>query len=272
MNVNFRYVQEYVDDHGTRYIYYRRGGGRKVRIRATPGTAEFQAAYDEARCIAEANVDGSPPKSDGKPKAGTYRWLCTEYFKSLEFRNLNPDTQRVRRNVLEATWREPWEAGSRELFDNAPIARIDATALEVLRDRKLPEFPEAARSRLKNISQVFEWAKDKRIVKRNPARDVKYPKHRPSAGFHKWEPHEVEQFWRRHPIGTKARLAVDLLLFTGQRGSDIHQLGRQHIRDGWIKLTQAKNKDRNPVTLQLPVLPILSATIEATSGTGVWSS
>jgi hypothetical protein len=83
---------------------------------------------------------------------------------------------------------------------------------------------------------------------------------------------------------TKARLAVDLLLFTartappreasiygtlrGQRGSNVHQLGRQHIRDGWIKLTQAKNRDRSPVTLQLPVLPIVQATIEATRETG----
>ena len=239
-----------------------------MRIRATPGTAEFQAAYDEARAIAEGNLRPHRGRSDGKPKVGTYRWLCTEYFKSQDFRNLHPDTQRVRRNVLEATWEEPWETGSANLFDNAPIARMDATALEVLRDRKLPQFPEAARSRLKNLSQVFEWAKEKKIVRRNPARDVKYPKQRPHAGFHKWEPHEVEQFWQRHPVGTKARLAVDLLLFTGQRGSDVHLLGRQHIRDGWIKLTQAKNKDRNPVTLQLPVLPILQATIDATPDTG----
>ena len=27
VKVNYRYLQEYVDDHGTAYVYYRRGSG-----------------------------------------------------------------------------------------------------------------------------------------------------------------------------------------------------------------------------------------------------
>jgi hypothetical protein len=37
---------------------------------------------------------------------------------------------------------------------------------------------------------------------------------------------EVRQFEDRHSIGTKARLALALLLFTGQRRSDITRFGR----------------------------------------------
>jgi integrase len=40
---------------------------------------------------------------------------------------------------------------------------------------------------------------------------------------------EVRQFERRYPIGTKARLALALLVFTGQRRSDIVRFGKQHV-------------------------------------------
>jgi integrase len=55
-----------------------------------------------------------------------------------------------------------------------------------------------------------------------------------------------------------------LLLFTGQRGSDVVVLGKQHVRDGWLRLTQQKNRNRRPVTLQLPVLPALQAIVDNT--------
>lgn len=40
---------------------------------------------------------------------------------------------------------------------------------------------------------------------------------------------EVEAFEARHPIGTMARLAMDLFLYTGLRRSDVVRVGPQHI-------------------------------------------
>jgi integrase len=135
----------------------------------------------------------------------------------------------------------------------------------VLRDRKLPQYPEAARSRLKNVSQVFAWGVSKRLVRHNPARDVTYPKARPSAGFHSWSREEVAAFEARHPVGTKARLALGLLLYTGQRGSDVALFGSQHVSDGWLRFTQQKNAGRNPVRLELPILSVLAEMISASA-------
>ena len=42
------------------------------------------------------------------------------------------------------------------------------------------------------------------------------------------------------------------------------RFGRQHIRDGRLRYTQAKNEHRKPVELDIPVHPDLAATIEAT--------
>jgi hypothetical protein len=41
---------------------------------------------------------------------------------------------------------------------------------------------------------------------------------------------ELKQFEARHLIGTKARLAMALLLYLGPRRQDVVRLGKQHIR------------------------------------------
>lgn len=87
----------------------------------------------------------------------------------------------------------------------------------------------------------------------NPAREIGYLKGKP-GGFHSWTVEEVERFEARHPVGTKARLAIVLLLYTGQRRSDIVQFGRQHVREGWLRFTQRKNARNKPITLELPAL------------------
>ena len=72
------------------------------------------------------------------------------------------------------------------------------------------------------------------------------------GGHHSWTPEEVARFELHHPIGSKARLAMALLLYTGQRRSDIVLFGKQHVRDGWLRFTQQKNRKRRPITLALP--------------------
>jgi hypothetical protein len=62
---------------------------------------------------------------------------------------------------------------------------------------------------------------------------------------------------------SKARLALALLLYIGQRRSDVVTFGRQHIKSGWITFTQAKNRKRKPITLSIPVRRELKAIIDA---------
>jgi integrase len=58
------------------------------------------------------------------------------------------------------------------------------------------------------------------------------PVRRPSAA---WSVAEIEQFEAKYPIGTKARLALALLLYTGQRRSDVVLFGRQQFVHSDIK-------------------------------------
>jgi integrase len=99
---------------------------------------------------------------------------------------------------------------------------------------------------------LMKHAVDTGLRQGNPARDVPRVRSK-SDGFHSWTEEEIEQFEATHPIGSRPRLAFALLLYTGQRRSDVVKMGRQHIRDGWLRVKQAKTgvKLWIPVTLQL---------------------
>lgn len=125
------------------------------------------------------------------------------------------------------------------------------------------ETPEAANNLVKALHQVFAWAIDVGLAQTNPAREV--PRIQTgSDGFHTWTIEEVERFEARHPVGTKARLALALLLFTGVRRSDVVRLGPQMERDGHLFWTEAKGRNRLVKQRELPILPELRTVIDAT--------
>jgi integrase len=131
----------------------------------------------------------------------------------------------------------------------------------MLRDRKA-DLPEAANGRIKAMRQVFRWAKSNGITKTNPAMELPYLRSG-SDGHHSWTPEEVSQFMQRHPLGTKAHLALCLLLWTGVRRSDVVRLGRQHVRNGKFAFIAAKNQRRKPMSVEIPILPQLQTVLDA---------
>src|SRR5262249_18552939 len=84
-----------------------------------------------------------------------------------------------------------------------------------------------------------------------------------SKGHHTWTDEEVEQFRARHPIGTKARLALELMPQPGAGRGDGISLGRQHVKDGWVIYTQEKNRGRKPVLVETPLPEPVVAAIKA---------
>jgi integrase len=210
----------------------------------------------------EAAAASAPSDKISLLRNGTWRWLIAKYFaECADFKLLDGRTKHVRRAILESTCKEPIAPGSHKKFADFPLSRMGTDAIEVLRDRKLAT-PEAANSRLKAIRQVFLFGVRKKLVAQNPARDVEYFRSNPK-GFHTWTIEEVRQYEACHPIGSKARLALGLLLLTGQRRSDIVRFGRQHLRNSKLTFTQHKGRNRKPKTLTLPLLPALKAIIEA---------
>lgn len=256
-----KYVVEDTTD-GVLRFYFRRRGKKKIRLPGLPGSDEFNKAYYAA-------LDGTLTADRIGPKlstTGTLRWLCEKYFQSADYIGLDQRTRLVRKQIIEHIWAEPIKTGSSKLFEDVPLSAFTAKAVRVLRDRKAG-LPEAGNGRVKAMRAVFNWAtaKDVELALTNPARDVGYFRSK-TDGFHTWTEAELAMFEARHPIGSKPRLAMALMLYTGQRRSDIVLFGRQHVSNGQIKFTQQKNRKRKPITLELPIHPDLQNIIDATPG------
>jgi integrase len=121
--------------------------------------------------------------------------------------------------------------------------------------------PHAARNWLKTLRALSRFAVVLDFRADNPARDIKLAPIK-GDGFHTWTDYEIAQYEAYHAIGTKARLALALGRYTMQRRGDVIRMGRQHIRNGELHVTQQKTG----VALVLPVHPALAAIIEATPG------
>lgn len=72
-----------------------------------------------------------------------------------------------------------------------------------------------------------------------------------SKGHRTWTVDEVDAFQAFYPIGTEERLAFDLLLYTGQRVSDVVRMGRQHVRDGVLTIMQKKGQETVEVSIPI---------------------
>jgi integrase len=248
----YRHVVEDSDRHGNVRIYLRRKGERKVRLREKPGTPEFDTEYMAAF---RGTLQAVPIVQKGLSSPGTFRWLCQQYYASATFAMLDESTRRVRRGILDSVC---------ERAGMFRFALMEPSHVAKLRDEKAAT-PHAANNRVKAIRQLFKWASSTEYgyARKNPAREVSYLKGANPDGIKAWTEGDVAAYEARHPIGTKARLALDLLLFTGVRRSDVVKLGPQMERDDLLVFTETKGRAHIVKTHEIPILPPLRASINA---------
>lgn len=252
MKFRLKYVVEDTDRHGNVRLYYRRHG-RKIRLRGPAGSPEFLADYREAAAGLSERKDKS--LEVGKVIPRSVRWLCVQYFKSAMFKELDPRTQKVRRAILERFCKHKNDG-------DKPFALLQPRHVRIRRD-EMSDRPEAANSMVKALRQLYRFALRYDHHDDNPADKVEYLKGN-ADGFHSWTLDEIEKYEEAYPVGTTARLALALALYTGQRRSDLVQFGKQHIRDGWLVFTQHKGRNRNPVRMEIPIIPELQCVIDQT--------
>ena len=258
--------------NGITYCYFRRQGAKKIRLRGEPHSEEFYAHYHRILKGEPEPVELLPTTATAPALPGTFKWLCERYFEFADFIDLDDRTKHVRRQILQSIWDEPIDIKKPDGPKTAemPFVSFVGKTIRVIRDRKTG-LPEAANGRLKALRQVFTFAIAEEHTDKNPARDIPYMRSGNPDGYHTWSIEEVEQYEKRHPIGTRARLALAILLYTAQRKSDIVLFGRQHVRDGWLTFTQQKNRRNKPVTLSIPIRPELQAVLDASPlGEIVW--
>jgi integrase len=242
-----KHIHSWVDDrHGKAKarFYFRRRGHKQVPLPGMPGSPAFEEAYQRA-------LSGAPATDPirRRVRAGSIDALIIAYFNSPGFLALAPTTQSTYRNILEAFAHE---------HGGKPYGMLTRKHLEAMFARKM-KTPAAANHWLRLIKTLTRFAVRQELRADDPARDIDYIR-RKATGFHTWSEDEIAQFEAHHPIGTKARMALALLLYTAQRRSDVVKMGRQHIRGGVVQVRQQKTS----AVLAIPLHPELAAIVEAT--------
>jgi integrase len=232
------------DHHGKRRVRFRKGGF-STYLTGTPWSEDFMrqyaAALDGVKALA-SNIGAA-----GRTIPGSFNALIVLYYRT-DFRRLKPSTQRLWRNIIE---RFRSEHGSK------PVPRLERKHIKDIIGAKA-STPQAANNLLKVLRVLLNYAVEIGVIANNPAIGVRrYRSH--GDGIHTWSEDEIARFEERHPIGTKARLAFALLLYTAQRRSDVIRFGWQHVQGDTIALRQEKTD--NP--LLIPIHPELAEALAA---------
>ncbi len=227
------YVYRERTRHGRWVLYFRRGKGKRIRLPQNPSSPEFEAAYHAA-------LTGDAPQGPGEQVSPrSLRWLVDRYRESAAWRQLAPGTRKQRELIFLAMI---------ERAGNPPFAAISRADVERAMDKRA-DTPAAANSFLKAMRGLFDWAGRNGHVDRDPTAGVRKVRYR-SDGFPAWTPEDVQAFRACHPAGTPARLAMEMLLLTGLRRSDLVRVGRQHLRGDVF--TVRTEKTGVTVTMRLP--------------------
>lgn len=242
--LNVPFLNCFRSRHGKALYFFRRGAVR-VRLPDTFPSEEFWTAYNTAK-------DGAAqPESEAKRAApGTFNAAIAAYYRSVEFRDLADSTQRARRHILE---RFRGEHGDKrvKLFERAHLKDLISV--------KAAATPGAAQELLKIMRGLMKFCIDMGLREDNPAVGIRNVKMH-SSGIYSWSEEDIARYRGHYAIGTRQRLAIELLLGTGQRRGDVVRMGRQHVHEGMIDVRQQKTGK----VLSIPVHPDLAEVLAAT--------
>lgn len=229
--------------HGRTTWYVRIDHGPRIRLTAEYGTPEFEIQY-------RAALDGKPiDRRKTAVAVGSLAWLVARYRETGAWTGLSLATRRLHENIMVGVLAQ---AG----HDSA--AAIRRAHIVAGRDRRA-ETPAQARKFLDVMRALFRWAVDAGHVKVDPTLGIKNPTQPKRGGFPVWSEDDVARYEARWPVGTRERVWLDVLLYTGTRRGDAVRLGRQHIRAGVATL----RTEKTGITVTIPILPALAATLSA---------
>lgn len=241
-----KYVSEFADRHGKIRVRFRRKGQADYYFQSVPWTHEFMQEY-QACLDREAAPAIQPGINRSKP--GSFNALIATYYGSPEFKGLRSSTQATYRGILERF---------RAKHGDKRVAAMERKHIKAIMGA-MHETPAAANNLLDRLKGLMALAIDIGMRKDDPTVRMRGYANK-GDGFHTWTEDDIAAFEARHEIGSKPRLALALMLYTGQRRSDAVTMGRQHVNGHRIKVRQQKTDAR----LEIPMHPTLQAVMAAT--------
>ncbi|MFW2445963.1 MAG: site-specific integrase [Qipengyuania pacifica] len=240
------------DRHGKIRYRFRRKGWPSVYLSGEPGSPEFHRSY-------AAIIEQGPPQATGvaSPTPVAPRSLddlLRRYKASPRWKKKKPRTQLVQARVFERFFDRVDSKDRR--FGARPVDRVTVGWL----DRQFGDMidtPGAANDLRKKMAVLMDFACAIEWRETNPVRFTS--RYDDGAGLHTWTESEISQFRAHHPLGTMARLTMELALNTAARRCNVAELTRDNIVAGRILVDHAKGNNDTSV----PMLASTRAAIEA---------
>jgi integrase len=184
-----------------------------------------------------------------RTQPGTVAHAVARYLGSTAFEELAPSTRAMRHAILERFRTEHGDKRIRKL-QAEHVARL----LQKLR-------PYAQRNMLKTLRglMAFAAAPEQQLIDVDPTAGVKLTKVKDTGGFETWTETDIEAYRKHHALGSRSRLALELLYGTMAARADVVRLGAQHVKNGLVEFRRQKTN----VEVTIPILPELQEAIDA---------
>ena len=223
--IRLKYVHAFRDRMGRMRYYFRRHG-KRTALPGLPGSNEFMAVY-------AAQLEGTSKQVEPRPKAapGTFSALAIRYYGSPQYQSLSATSRSNYRRVID---------GFLEHHGHRQVDQMTREHVDIVIG-KMASKPGAGIILLKRIRTLVRYAMSLGWTDRDPTAGVKAYR---SKEIHTWNEEEIATFEKRWPEGSRERLAFALLLYTGQRGSDVHRMLWTDLVGDAIRVAQQKTKTK----------------------------
>jgi integrase len=237
--ITLPYVHSFRDRHGRMRYYVRRKGHKKAALPGLPGSKTFMEAYHAAMGPEPAKVPRAGPRSLSA--------LIASFYNSAAFRNLSDSSKKTYRHVLKHIEAKDGHRGVADL----PTDKAAKIIEEIGADR--PALANLTRSVMRKL---FNHAVKSRWRATNPFSGLESYK---VGTHHTWTDAELSAYEAAWPLGTRERLAFDLLFYTAQRVGDVAKMLRSDVVNGRIHVRQEKTG----AELRIPIHPNLQKSLNA---------
>ena len=227
-------IKRVTSPSGKTYLYVRRSDGPDIRLPDLPtNDPDFLKAYTAAQ--------EAPKRKRDMFKDGTIGAVFTAVIASEDMHTISPAYRAMIRRHADDI---------RSKYGAAPMRGLERRHIQ--QDVDASQAPDHRR---KVWRWAVKWAIRNGVIPDDPTERVSLPRKATTGGHPAWTPEDVSQFRACWPIGSRQRLIMELLQWTGARISDAVLLGPANVGpDGVIAYRQQKTGGIAycPWTCQLP--------------------
>ena len=246
------------DRHGKLRARWRKAG-KTVWLTTLPDQPGFEAELKVITAGAAQIGERHIPRSVND--------LVTRYYKSADFCAKGGDDDRRRRRGLIESFRAQF---GNDMVADFTFEHIEAILIMRTEKRLLPNGRTiggqvAAMNLRKQLRRLFAYGRKLTWISVNPVDDADTVGKTKLVGYHSWTEEEIAQYQAKHKLGTKARLALEIFLWTGQRRGDVRLFGPRHVINDRVGFRASKNQHDH----RMPLAPDLRRAIDAMPSVGI---